>query len=690
MHSALRAQVAFRITGLRSPDQCPSTDARGLRPALTARLRNLAALRYDFPLVLPPNPGDGAFAVPLTEAVDRLLDKIAPPGAEDASETRQSVLCLEREIRRLLANGASGTLAALWELAARRLAARDAAALPQSLERARKALEIDGPLHDCDATLPGEFLLRAWNMLHRKKAERFHAEIQRLIAGLGEILAADEARSPQARSAERLREAFGSVDRETLDFEAMSRLLARSGGKRPLSEARRRRVRALLVQLESQRFFLDDSGFTFTFDRGGLALRTFRARYARLRSLARGMAVARLEVAGEYDEKRHDALFKQMRQSPLTHEELARFPDYLVRVREEELDPDARAELFDLLTSGMPVKLLVQTDDILDGASAADSLCGVANRSDATTGMALGLVNVFVLQTSASNLYRLADKVVEGLEYAGPSLFSVYSGAPGDTACLPPYLNSAAASESRAFPTFTYDPRKPLEGGSRFSLENNPQPDRDWPVHRFEYEDAAHQRAVEELPFTLADFAAADERFAHHFLPVAEVAPGAPAAIAMTDDHDMLHRIVVDEAMDGLTQRALDRWHRLQKLATMGAAPAAVVLAEPQPVPQVEAKAEALAAPAAAPDAANAATSDDAYIETPRCTTCNECTELNNRMFAYDGNKQAYIADVSAGTYRQLVEAAEACQVSIIHPGKPRNPDEPGLEELVERAAIFR
>ena len=58
-------------------------------------------------------------------------------------------------------------------------------------------------------------------------------------------------------------------------------------------------------------------------------------------------------------------------------------------------------------------------------------------------------------------------------------------------------------------------------------------------------------------------------------------------------------------------------------------------------------------------------------------------------MFAYDGNKQAYIADVNAGTYAQLVEAAEGCQVSIIHPGKPLNPKEPGLEELQKRAEPF-
>ncbi len=80
---------------------------------------------------------------------------------------------------------------------------------------------------------------------------------------------------------------------------------------------------------------------------------------------------------------------------------------------------------------------------------------------------------------------------------------------------------------------------------------------------------------------------------------------------------------------------------------------------------------------------------DEAYIDTPLCTSCNECRNINPDMFAYDANKQAYIADINAGTYRQLVMAAENCPVKIIHPGKPVNPDEPDLEDLISRAAPF-
>jgi len=77
------------------------------------------------------------------------------------------------------------------------------------------------------------------------------------------------------------------------------------------------------------------------------------------------------------------------------------------------------------------------------------------------------------------------------------------------------------------------------------------------------------------------------------------------------------------------------------------------------------------------------------WIDTPLCTTCNECIDLNNRMFSYNENKQAYLKDPQAGTFRELVSAAENCPPKIIHPGAPINPNEDGLEELVKRAEPF-
>ncbi len=77
------------------------------------------------------------------------------------------------------------------------------------------------------------------------------------------------------------------------------------------------------------------------------------------------------------------------------------------------------------------------------------------------------------------------------------------------------------------------------------------------------------------------------------------------------------------------------------------------------------------------------------YIDTELCTSCDDCIKLNKQMFAYDENKQAYIKDPSAGTFKQLVMAAEACPAEIIHPGTPLDASEPDLEKLIQRAMRF-
>ena len=102
--------------------------------------------------------------------------------------------------------------------------------------------------------------------------------------------------------------------------------------------------------------------------------------------------------------------------------------------------------------------------------------------------------------------------------------------------------------------------------------------------------------------------------------------------------------------------------------------------------------AAATPSPAAQPAAAQATDDDlgiDPYIDSARCTTCNECTNLNSKLFAYNAQKQATVADPSAGTFQQLVLAAERCPVGAIHPGTPRNPKEKDLAKWLKRAEPF-
>jgi hypothetical protein len=335
---------------------------------------------------------------------------------------------------------------------------------------------------------------------------------------------------------------------------------------------------------------------------------------------------------------------------------------------------------------------------------------------------------MFIMQATSADLYALRERVQRGLACRGPALFSVFTGSPAAAGDLPPYLTAAAAKESRAFPAFTYDATAGDNWATRFSLEGNRNPDADWATEPLEYADEALQRVTGEVAFTYADFALCDRRYSAHFavvprerwnagmLPVAEWLrlPERPATeripyVWAVDAHDGLHRVIVDVRLMQSTRRCLLLWHRLQEhagihdshaerllaaeraawdaekqqaLAALQAAGAATAPAEGAVAPAAGGVPEAAAAVAAPP-------SDEAWIETARCPSCNECQVINDKMFAYNENKQAFIKDINAGTYRQLVEAAEACQVAIIHPGKPRNPNEPGLEELLQRAQPF-
>jgi hypothetical protein len=691
MHSELRAQAAFRLTGLRAEGLAPP-DARALRPALMARLRDLATLRYDFPVLLLANPQGDTFARPLREVFDELL----------AADGPRELLRLEREIRALLAEGNAGTLAKLWPEALARIEKLIEPAAAMRLATLCKSLKVDGELAACDAAFPRRYVRHAWAVLHQRKAARFHAEAQRLLAALRDILAADEARSPHGRSAPRLRETVGSLHRESFDFDAMSKLLQRAPQRRALTDARRRRIRSLIATLESQRFFTEDHGRGFVFDRCAAAVTAFHARAGSLRAVSRALAIARLEAAGEYEDAVHRPIFRRMRESALAREELARFPDYLVFLHAGELTGATRGELLDLLASGLPAKIVVQHDDLLDETLASDGFAAAGARAQALAGAAQGLGDVFVVQASSSTLPRLAGDVREALGYADAAFLNLYSGAGGATASLPAYLVAAAATESRVFPAYTCDPREAPER-PRYAISCNPQPDLDWPLHPFDYESADHQRAHREMAFTAADFIAMDPRFGASFqwlqgparaLPVAECLDGevpidAAAVVSVVDEADQLRELTVEQTILELSHRCRHAWRALQQMAR-GPAPEARAQPEVVQAPAPEAAPAAAPAPATPAPAAEAKSAPgEPYIETPRCTTCNECTTINNKMFAYDGNKQAYIADLSAGTYRQLVEAAESCQVSIIHPGKPRDPGEAGLEELLERAAPF-
>ena len=742
MAATTHEQNVFFSTNRRQGDGVEPIDAFQLRPALFAGYRDLAALRHDFPLVLVTGIRGAVTVRSLSGIVDEVLTEVAPQGMA-GERLRKHALALEREIRTRVGAGQTGLLSELWAGAAEVVGGKDEENAEEILRYTAEALKLDGAVVGCDVTMPARFAAHLWEAAHATKARTFRKIVDTLTVRLSDILRAAFIHSAAGQQPGALRASLGGAHQDMFDFAAMSRLVGRRAPEDELSPARRHRIEGALAVLRGQRFFADPKvspspdaiiPFGFRFEDCATAVEAFRARMPALVDTVRALTVAELEADGRYVEADHDPFFETFGEHSLAPGDLAMFPDYLVCIPPDRNAEPENANLIEMLSSGLPVKVLVETRDLLEESAWGAGHFAFGVRSVRLGMTAMGLGGVFVVQSPSSNLLRLRGAISRGFEHRGPALFSVYSGAGDPAANISQYLTAAAAIESRAFPPFSYDPLAGDNIAARFSLENGPQPEADWPVEILDYADAEWQRQSEALAFTFADFVLCDRRYAAHFARVprerwnARMRPVAdwleltskdqseclPFLWAIDAD-DVLHRVLVDARLVEAVRRCRTLWHRLREQGGVRNSHAEALLARERAAWEVQKRQEidALKATAVAPATgteiapseaapvpspaiagdpaeAPAHSPDETWIETARCPSCNECQLINDKMFLYNDNKQAYIGDLKAGTYRQLVEAAESCQVSIIHPGKPINPNEPGLDELMARAREFQ
>lgn len=742
--------ISLELISPRLMEHCPEGAPKeqsvlAQRPALFASYGDLRKLRYDYPLVLVEKVAGSARVQSLTAIVDDLIRKAVPAGPA-GERLRWQLLHLEARVRDAVAQGTREPFLKLWRRAERDLLAAcengQRAELSEKLDQLRELIDIDGQVIDCDAETPVRILVHSWKTVQSTKAKAFRKRVDGLILKLTDILKADYLKSDRAHKPENLKSAVGDTFETDFDFDAMSRVLVEGSHHEMLSADRKQRIESVLLVLQSQRFYGPGraSGrrrdevepFSFIFDDCATAMDAFRDRLPQMVEFIEALSIAELEIQNKYRPELHDAFFARFDDCDLTEADLAMFPSYLVCLRDGESDPAETVRALEAIASGFPVKVLIQTDDILGDSSPEPPRASFGGGSARLAAMALGVNNAYVFQAPSSALCRLQERVLKGLVYDGPALFSIFSGAARTVPGIQPYLLAAAAMESRAFPTFTYDPAAGPDWATRFDIRDNPQPEADWPEHALSFEDKDQQRIVETVPFTHADFAVCDSRYARHWVPAShskwadsmvpvgdylgiadpngsEIAP----YIWTIDSGGWVRRTILDDRMTDAARRCRQTWRGLQELGGINNSHARRQLEEareawrkerdslqeaesapdarPAPTPVADAVEAETPAPAQ-PDAPEpeAALPGDAWIETPRCTTCNECTQINNKMFLYNENKQAYIADRNAGTYRQMVEAAESCQVSIIHPGKPWNLDEPNLDALTERAEPFQ
>jgi pyruvate/2-oxoacid:ferredoxin oxidoreductase beta subunit len=89
---------------------------------------------------------------------------------------------------------------------------------------------------------------------------------------------------------------------------------------------------------------------------------------------------------------------------------------------------------------------------------------------------------VYVAQTTPAHINHFYRAVMEANAYPGPAVIVAY------TPCMPEHgiaddastRQAKLAVDSRAFPLFTYDPRRGATMAERLSLQGNPAPKEDW------------------------------------------------------------------------------------------------------------------------------------------------------------------------------------------------------------------
>lgn len=315
------------------------------------------------------------------------------------------------------------------------------------------------------------------------------------------------------------------------------------------------------------------------------------------------------------------------------------------------------------------------------------------------------------------------------------------------------YQQSKLAVESRAYPIFRYNPDLGATPSERFDLEGNPAVDELWPTYTLDYLTELGEKESMELRLTFADFALTEARFRKQFrtappetwteemLPLAEYIEldaeereDATPFIWAVDRENHLIRVIPAEPVVKATEERRDFWLTLREIAETrdtvdltaieenarqltvkqiasglkelvvngNGTDVAALLQQQAPAimttvtqaPRTsQAPSEAPAPEAAGPVAATEDASDNGYlapwIDVEGCTTCDECTNLNSKIFAYNDKKKAYIKDPKGGSYKDIVRAAEKCTAKVIHPGYPEDRSVKGIGKLIKRAEKF-
>jgi pyruvate-ferredoxin/flavodoxin oxidoreductase len=484
-------------------------------------------------------------------------------------------------------------------------------------------------------------------------------------------------------------------------------------------------------------------------DSPSMAMGIFEGHMARMAEGFKAIRMAEIELDGGHNAKEHEDLFAHFGWRQFSDEEFRLCPPVVAVGGDGAMYDIGFQNLSRMMMSAMPVKVLVLDTQVYSntgGQACTSGFLGQVSdmapfgqqakgKQELRKEMSLiGMAHrtTFVLQGSMSNVSHLIEGFIEGLNSRRPALFNLYA------VCQPEHgvaddaseHQSRLAVESRAYPLLKYDPDRGETFAECCDLSGNPALDQDWPTYTLSYLEEDGREARLDLAMTFADFALTEGRFRKHFrkvprdawndsmlplaefldLPRAEREERVPYVWAV-DKKNRLMRVMVSPEIAASAEERRTLWRMLKSLAGVGPAVDVEGIAERARTEMAQRIAASLLAMAGgggagvgalavepAPGGAlapgqtvsAAAGFEAAWVDSPQCTACDECIQINPKVFAYDERKRAYVANPKGGPFRDIVRAAEKCTARVIHPGTPWDPSEKDLEKLVKRAAKYQ
>ena len=480
-------------------------------------------------------------------------------------------------------------------------------------------------------------------------------------------------------------------------------------------------------------------------DPASVAMGIFEGHMAKMAEGFKAIRMAEMELSGKYNPSEHDEFLTYFNWHQFTDEEWELCPPVVALGGDGAMYDIGFQNLSRALMSGKPIKVLVLDTQVYSntGGQACTSgffgqVSDMAQYGKAIKGKEeirkeMGLIGMahrttYVLQSAIANANHMIEGFIQGLKTRRPALFNIY------TSCQPEHGigddkshdQAKLAVESRAYPLFKYNPDLGTRPEECFDLEGNPASDQLWPTYTLNYKEGLRDKSM-ELPMTFGDFALTEIRFRKHFriappdtwnenmVPLDEFIElpedereGCYPYVWSVDRKNQLTRLLVAAPIVHACEERRDFWIMLRAIARVDDGQASESEIEDRVRGELTRRLAAGLTQLMGGDGASAATAltqvadtspgepsgdngsyQAPWIDTPQCTSCDECININPNIFVYNESKKATIKDPNGGPYKDLVKAAERCTAQVIHPGLPKDQNEKGVDKLIARAKKF-